>query len=206
MVSFFFVLGLIAAIIVIVLAVHIFILPLRISGRIRTNRDFFLVRLRWGLLSAHVILSVRGTATLYLYSFRIKEFPPGEEEPAAEEEKKEKEGGIGISQIRSFVGEAAVIIDRIRFDYLRINARIGFGDAADTGILYGIASALGGIMAPSGKVSLNVIPVFETETLEFDLEAGIRVVNLYRIIAPAFRIFRNSRSRRAKNSGGAPAV
>jgi len=209
MASFLFVLCLAAAVLITALAVHIFILPLKISGRLRTESDFFLLGVRWGLIRVKVILSVSGTATLFLYSFRIKEFPLREEgtiEKSGEGEDKAEEGGIEISQIRFLIGEAAAVLNQVRFDYLKVRGKIGLGDAADTGILFGLASALDGLMAPTAKFSLNVIPVFETEALDLDLEAGIRFVNIYRIIPPAWRMIRKSRSRNEKSPEGAAAA
>ncbi|WP_421909386.1 DUF2953 domain-containing protein [Methanolacinia petrolearia] len=106
--------------------------------------------------------------------------------------------------------EAAVILREINFDYLRVNARVGLGDPAGIGMLFGLVSALKGVLSCSDRFKLNVLPVFETDALECDIEAGFRIGRFYRIIAPAIRIFRISGEKKERNkvdiAGGVPAA
>lgn len=201
MVSFLLAAALIIGVILIVLAVHVLVLPVKISGRLRSNRsDLFLAGVKWGCLRASVKISAGGTATLYLFSFRLKEFPLGKKEASSEETEKDEQP-FDTRKIKPLLDEAGVILREIRFDYLRLNARIGLGDPAGAGILFGMLSALKGALSCSDRIELNVFPVFETEALECEIEAGFRINRFYRIITPAVRIFRTSgvKGRRGRN-------
>ncbi|WP_084600805.1 DUF2953 domain-containing protein [Methanolacinia paynteri] len=210
MVSFLLAAALIIGLILVVLAVHILALPVKFSGRLRSSRsDLFLAWISWGFLRASVKVSAGGTATLYLFSFRLKEFSLGKEETTPEETEKDKQP-FDPGKIKPLLDEAAVIFREISFDYLRVNARVGLGDPAGTGMAFGLVSALKGVLSCSDRFELNILPVFETEALECEIEAGFRISRFYRIIAPAIRIFRISGEKKEKNkadtAGGVPAA
>jgi len=199
MVSFLFAVALIIVFFFVVLALHIIVLPVKFSGRLRSAADdLFLGVIKWGLIRASVKISAGGTATLYLFSFRLKEFPLREKETKKKEGEEEKQP-FDAGKIKPLFDETAVILREINFDYFRLNAKIGLGDPAGTGVLFGLISALKGILSCSDRFELNVIPVFETEALDCEIEAGFRICRLYRIIAPAIRIFRTMRT--ASNTG-----
>lgn len=205
MVSFLFAVALIIVLFFIVLALHILVLPVKFSGRLRSAaNDFFLGVIKWGLFHASIKISAGGTATLYFFSFRVKEFPLREKETKKKEEEEEKQP-FDAGKIRPLFDEAAVILGEISFDYFRLNAKVGLGDPAGTGILFGLASALKGILSCSDGFELNVLPVFETEALECEIEAGFRICRFYRIMAPAIRILRtvrNTGNKKPKDESG----
>ena len=121
MVSFLFAAGLVIASVIIILAVHFF-LPVRISGRLRSCRsDLFLLRIRWGILRVSVIISAGAIATLYLYSFRIKEFPLTGTEGSSGDEgegKGEEEGkeGFNTEMICPVIELLATVFRQTGFD------------------------------------------------------------------------------------------
>lgn len=202
MVSFLFIACLILAAFIILIAVHIFVLPVRIAARLRTERNnFFTAYLRWGIIRASVNISGVETATLYLYSFRVREFPLERDVPSGEEEE-----GFEAGKTRPVAGRIFVIIKEIGFDYLRMNAKIGLGDPCDTGIIFGYVSALKGIVQSSDRFRLDVRPVFETEAFELDLEAGFLIKKPYRVLTGIIGIFRDSRNKPAKSAGAESAV
>lgn len=210
MFSFLLDVALIIGIILIILAVHILVLPVKFSARIRSGRgDLFLAGLRWGFLRASVKVSAGGTATLYLFSFRLKEFPLGKKETSPEEAETEKQP-FDAGKIKPLLDEAVKIFREINFDYLRIDAKVGLGDPVGTGILFGLASGLKGAFSCSDRFELIILPVFETEALECEIEAGFRISGFYRIIFPAIRAFRILGEKKEKNkadtAGGVPAA
>ncbi|MBN1431996.1 MAG: DUF2953 domain-containing protein [Methanomicrobiaceae archaeon] len=212
MVSLFFATGLVIAAVIIILAVHFF-LPVRISGRLRSCRsDLFLLRIRWGILRVSVNISAGAIVTLYLYSFRIKEFPVTGTESSSgyedeEKEKEEEKEGFNTKMISPVTDLLATVFRQTGFEYLRLDAKVGLGDPFDTGMIFGFAFALRGIMHCDDRFELNILPVFETEALEFDIEGGIRVKDPFRIFFSAFRIFRISRKKPEKTKGrGAAAI
>ena len=65
---------------------------------------------------------------------------------------------------------------------VRLRVRLGLGDPADTGQLWGIVGPLSGILAGVREASITIEPVFVDRTFELDSSGAIRLVPL-RIIA-----------------------
>ena len=194
--------ALIFTIILVILALHIFVIPVRIISRFRTSGDeIFTVNAIWGVVRARIILSRRGVAEIYLYQFMVKDIPLGEIRGQGEEGTEEEER-LNPAVMRTIFEQILSVAGEIGFDYLRVDMKVGTGDPCMTGMIFGFASALEGVMNASGRFNIHVIPVFETEAFELDSEAGIRVRNLYRIIIIIIRIFRLSKNESKKSAGG----
>lgn len=192
---------LIVLIFITIIAVHVIIIPLRISGRLSSSiSDLFVVKIRWGFIRASVGVTASGIATLHLYSFCLKEFPIiGKGESAGEEDTEEageEKKQFNAENIIPLIDQVLVILRLINFDYLRVNAKIGLGDPCDTGFVYGIGSALKGILCCSKGFAFNIIPVFETEAFDINIEGAFRIKYPWQIISDIFRLYRFSISRK----------
>lgn len=204
MVSLLLAAGLIIAAIVVILALHLFLLPVRLSARVKfPDREPAAIAMRWGLLRAYIRITLQGKASVYLYSFRVKEFPLS---PPNKKDDTKKESGTGPEGLGPVIDGGIRVLGEIGFDYFRAEIKIGTGDAYTTGILTGLAAALDGIVRPSGKATINVLPVFDTEALEIDLEAGFKVRRPFMLIAGIRKIASADRKRKAPgmDEGAAP--
>ncbi len=183
----------------VIIAVHIFFLPVKFTGRIRSSiKDLLMMKIRWGLIRTSVSISAGGIATFYLYSIRVKEFSitdrddssGGEGRESGEEEKNEFE----LEKLVSLIDQAPAFFSQFSFDRLHVDARIGLGDPFETGVLFGILSALKGLLYCPERFELNVVPVFETEAFDIDIEALFRIKRLWRLIPIIIRLIRIGRS------------
>jgi hypothetical protein len=101
------------------------------------------------------------------------------------------------------------LIRHTRLDYVRGNARIGLGDPAATGMLFGLYNALRALLPPD-RIDFNLTPEFGGEVCEIDLKARFRIAAPVRIMVNAVKIAKHPASRGAMNAfrerpGGAAA-
>jgi hypothetical protein len=61
---------------------------------------------------------------------------------------------------------------------VRLCARIGLGDPADTGQLWAIVGPVAGILSNAKEVSIDIIPEFIDTTIELDSSGSIRIFPL----------------------------
>lgn len=206
MVDLLQVLVIIISLIVVVIAAHVIILPVKFSGRLSSSRkNLFLAKVRWGVLRSSVKIAYDGTGEFYLYSFRLKKFSVFEkDEPSpGDGEDKESKEKFDTGKIFPVLDQVVIILRQIGFDYLKVNAKIGLGDPYDTGIVYGYASALRGALSGLKRIDINVLPVFDTEMFEIDVEAGFIMRRCYRVIAPVIRMGRLTRKNDRKKEPAA---
>jgi hypothetical protein len=90
------------------------------------------------------------------------------------------------------------LIRHTRLDFVRGNARIGLGDPAATGMLFGMYHAFRALVPPD-RIYFNLIPEFGDEVCEIDLTTRFRIATPVRIIVNAVRIAKHPASRRAIN-------
>jgi hypothetical protein len=190
-------------------AVFFLIIPLRISLSLRSNG----VAMQ-GILSAswfisglditvsdndtRVSLTIGGigfmTRTVSAHSNR-QFMPPGV--PGAG-----RIAGV-ISRLPSLSGLVFnAILDLIRhtrLDYIRGNARIGLGDPAATGMVFGLYHAFRALV-PSDRIDFNLTPEFGDEVCEIDLKTRFHIAVPVRIIVSAAKIAKHPASRSAMNA------
>ena len=68
---------------------------------------------------------------------------------------------------------------------LILRLRIGLGDPADTGRLWGFAGPVAGVLAGTGGASIEIVPEFFDETFELDSSGDIRLVPLQMVYLAA---------------------
>jgi len=96
-----------------------------------------------------------------------------------------------IPQLIEPVGKfGAVLFDQTTFDGIRGWIRIGAGDAAATGMLYGGYWATRSVLRAS-KIYVEMIPEFNRKILELDLVIRLRINHPLRVGIAGIRLFKN---------------
>jgi hypothetical protein len=91
------------------------------------------------------------------------------------------------------------LIRHTRLDYIQGNARIGLGDPAATGMVFGLYHVCRALL-PRDRIDFNLIPEFGNEVCEIDLKARFRIAAPVRIMVNAVKIVKHPASRRAMNA------
>jgi hypothetical protein len=96
-----------------------------------------------------------------------------------------------IPQLIEPVGKfGAVLYDQTTFDGISGWIRIGAGDAAATGMLYGGYWATRSVLRAS-KIYVEMIPEFNRKILELDLVIRLRINHPLRVGIAGIRLFKN---------------
>ena len=118
-------------------------------------------------------------------------------------------GGVEKGQLPGFVSRLPALpgpvliavldlIRHTRLDYFLGNARIGLGDPASTGMLYGLYRAIVAIL-PQDRINFNLAPEFSGEVFEIDLKTRFHISFPICVIVNAVRIIKNPVSQRIMN-------
>ncbi|WFN34199.1 DUF2953 domain-containing protein [Methanogenium sp. S4BF] len=194
----------VAALLIILWAV-----PVTFTGRAELCRDAPTMLIafcaEWGIVALHADIP-DGTAievSLFGRTFRrvlpetgqTEPLPKEEPEPPQKEEAKAEKGTpapdiIGIAD--AILPQAGPLLHRIAIDHLCASVRIGLGDAALTGQVFGILMALRGmLMATGGRVSLAAAAEFHDHVVEGEAEGAIRIAHPLSLVPPVVRIIRH---------------
>lgn len=82
------------------------------------------------------------------------------------------------------------LINHTRFDYARGTAQIGFGDPSATGMFYGLYRAARPLMQIH-RITLNVVPDFNREIYEIDVNTRFHIVYPVRMIVNAVKVVKH---------------
>ena len=191
----------IAAVLIILWAV-----PVVLTGRVELCPDaptlFMMFCAKWGIVSLHADM-LDGTAievSLFGHTFRrmlpeINQKEPADKKSALKvEEKTNKETPapdiMGIAD--AMLPQAGPLLHQIAIDHLCASVRIGLGDAALTGQIFGILMTIRGIlMATGGRVSLAAAAEFNDHVIEGEAEGAIRIAHPLSLVPPMVRIIRH---------------
>jgi hypothetical protein len=87
------------------------------------------------------------------------------------------------------------LINHTRFDYARGTAQIGFGDPSATGMVYGLYRAARPLMQIH-RITLNIVPVFNREIYEIDVNTRFHIIYPVRMIVNAVKVVKHPAVRR----------
>lgn len=194
----------VAALLIILWAV-----PVTLTGRAELCRDAPALLIafcaEWGIVSLHAQIPDRAVIEVSLFGrtfqkvlpegIQTEHAPKEEPKPQKQEEKKRDEGKptpdlIGIAD--AVLTQAGPLLRQIAIDHLRASVRLGLGDAALTGQVFGILMAIRGIlMATRGRVSLAAAAEFHDHVVEGEAEGAIRIAHPLALAPPVFRIIRH---------------
>lgn len=82
------------------------------------------------------------------------------------------------------------LINHTRFDYARGTAQIGFGDPSATGMFYGLYRVAKPHMQIN-RITLNLVPVFNREIYEIDINTRFHIAYPVRIIVTAVKVVKH---------------
>lgn len=107
------------------------------------------------------------------------------EKPAKPKKRKPKRNRQSLRRVLSvdgFVGRLLTLIRRIvsaiHIEQLSVQARLGLGDPADTGQLWGVIGPVTGLLSIPKATRINIEPDFFNEVLEFQSDGRLRVIPL----------------------------
>ena len=111
-----------------------------------------------------------------------------ESEPERPKKKKKKSGkengrrAIAVARNRSFrlrlIRFIKDIFEAMHLSDLTLRARLGLGDPADTGMLWGFIGPVAGFLASIRKAVIRIEPEFMYETFEIDSKGSARIIPL----------------------------
>ena len=110
---------------------------------------------------------------------------PKPERPKKEKKRSGKENGrraIAVARNRSFrlrlIRFIKDIFGAVHLSDLTLRARLGLGDSADTGMLWGFIGPVAGFLASIRKAIIRIEPEFMYETFELDSKGRVRLIPL----------------------------
>jgi hypothetical protein len=191
--------------VVTVTEVFIFTIPVRISIAFRTGETETrgVIRGSWYISGLEVDISGNGSqlsvllAGARLFTLPLSRFGLAE---------KEQKGGPAPEDIPGIISSLLnlhePVIDALldlvrhtRLDYARGSARIGLGDPAATGTMYGLYRAVIAVV-PSTRVNLMVIPEFNREVCEIDITTLFRITYPVLALINAVKIVKHPSARK----------
>ena len=125
-----------------------------------------------------------------LVRFPITGSPEAEAKANPKEPRKPKKGPekaprnspLAAASVEGFVGRVLTLIRRllssIHIHHLNLQARLGLGDAADTGRLWAFIGPLGVLLAQPKATRVTIEPDFYDEVLDFKSDGRIQVIPL----------------------------
>lgn len=132
---------------------------------------------------------------------------PEPKKPRKEDKKRCKNSPLAAIRVDGFIGRVISLVRRllasIHIHHLNLQARLGLGDAADTGRLWAFIGPLGVLLAQPKATRVSIEPDFQKEVLDFTSDGRIRVVPLKVVsIVLGFLLSRNTlRAWRAMKAG-----
>lgn len=100
--------------------------------------------------------------------------------------KRNRSSPLAAASIEGFVGRLLTLIRRllsaVHIHHLNLNARLGLGDAADTGRLWGFIGPLSILLAQPKATRVHIEPDFFDEVLDFQSDGRIQIIPL-RLVA-----------------------
>ena len=195
----------IAAMLLIVFVAALFIIlwavPVTLTGRAELCRDeptlILVFCAKWGIISliADILDGTAIEVSLFGRKFRKilpetrRKKPPSKQEAKTEKERPTPDI-IGIAD--AMLPQAGPLLHQITIDRLAASVRIGLGDAALTGQVFGILMALRGmLMATGGRVSLAAAADFDDHVVEGNAEGVIRIAHPLSLVPPMVKIIRH---------------
>lgn len=107
------------------------------------------------------------------------------EKPAKPKKRKRKRNRQSFRRVLSidgFVGRLLTLVRRIvsaiHIEHLSVQARLGLGDPADTGQLWGVIGPMTGLLSIPKATRINIEPDFFNEVLEVQCDGRLRVIPL----------------------------
>ncbi len=188
-------------ILVVILLIVLWVVPVTFTGRVELCPDaptlFMILCAKWGIVTlyADVLDGAAIEVSLFGRTFRRVLPEVGQKEPLPKEEAKtEKETPapdiMGIAD--AVLPQVGPLMHQISIDHLSASVRIGLGDAALTGQVFGILMALRGmLMATGGRVSLAATADFDDHVVEGNAEGVIRIAHPLSLVPPMVRIIRH---------------
>ncbi|MHA7879646.1 MAG: DUF2953 domain-containing protein [Saccharospirillum sp.] len=107
---------------------------------------------------------------------------PKTKKPRKTGEKRRKHSPLAAARVEGFIGRVITLIRRllssIEIQRLNLQARLGLGDAADTGRLWAFIGPLSVLLAQTKAARVSIEPDFHEARLDFNSDGRIRVVPL----------------------------
>ncbi|MCU0630638.1 MAG: DUF2953 domain-containing protein [Methanoregulaceae archaeon] len=203
---------LVAGIITLVAFIEVLILsiPFRISLSFRSGEQETkgYVAGSWFIFGAEVLVSGKEQQfSLLVGGYRILKRPFSRFAPP----EKGDEDGPGPGDIPGLLSSLARLerpaldtfldlVRHTRLDYARGTARIGLGDPAATGMMYGLYRAVIAVL-PGDRVNFIMIPEFSREVLDIDVTSRFRITYPVLVLVNAVKIVTHPAARKIMKTG-----
>ncbi len=181
----------VAALLIILWAV-----PVTFTSRAELCRDaptpFITFCAKWGIFSLHADVLDRTGIEVSLCGRTFWKILPkaNQKEEMGTESESPAPDIIGIAD--AVLPQTGPLLRQVEIDHLSASVRVGLGDAARTGQVFGILMVLRGmLMATGGRVSLAAAAEFHDHVVEGKTEGAIRIAHPLFLIPPVFRIIRH---------------
>lgn len=121
---------------------------------------------------------------------------------------KRRHSPLAAASVEGFVGRLLTLVRRlllaVRIHHLNLNARLGLGDAADTGRLWGFIGPLSVLLAQPKATHVYIEPDFFDEVFDYKTDGRIQVIplRLVGLILGFLLSFNTLRAYRAVRAGG----
>ncbi|HDR73498.1 MAG TPA: DUF2953 domain-containing protein [Methanoculleus sp.] len=183
------------------LVLALYLIPIEIAGTVgyHTTPHAEMCS-RWGPVAGEVVPGEPLEIRVLLFGRRVysRRISVEEKAPAEEKEKidaerqaaaEEKKRALPTEMLGTFVRAwpylkrpIVTALRSLRVEYLASDARLGFGNPAVTGEVYGWYWALKGILWPLENVRLNMEPAFSERVIEGDASLCIAIQHPLRIM------------------------
>lgn len=128
--------------------------------------------------------------------------------PKKPKTKRDRSSPLAAASVEGFVGRLLTLIRRllsaVHIHHLNLNARLGLGDAADTGRLWGFIGPLSVLLNQPSVSRIYIEPEFYDEVFDVQTDGRIKVVplQLVGLILGFLLSFNTLRAYRAMRAGG----
>jgi hypothetical protein len=180
------------------LLIILWVVPVTFTGRAELCQDaptlFITFCAKWGIVSLHADVLDRTGIEVSLCGRTFQKILPKVEHKEETETEAESEPPapdiIGIAD--AVLPQTGPLLRQVEIDHLSASVRVGLGDAALTGQIFGILMVLRGmLMATGGRVSLAAAAEFHDHVVEGEAEGAIRIAHPLALVLPVFRIIRH---------------